>query len=327
MREGEPLGVGGEASDKLSEGEELLVREAHEAFARGGDAEEVREALRRRAGLFFVGPLSDRRRTLENRAAEKSLRFGRSQKTRDVRRAGGLSEDRHALRVAPEGRDVVPHPFEPEDHVAKAVVGVAVFELQEAVDVDAVVDRDEHDSVLGEGRSVKARIVVVAARRSASGDPHHDGRVLGLFGRPEVEDEGVAAADHGGRLAVGLQGDGARLRGVQNARPGLCLQGCKKTSFGNVGILSERNAAKNADAVRFESAKAPERRRDFYGGVRHVGRGGPMNAGSGQGGEGRARTVKEAASGKSLHDGGSPHSVAKARRRYKERFSRLGLRA
>lgn len=151
--------------------------------------------------------------------------------------------------------------------------------------------------------AVKARIVVVAARRAASGDPDHDGRVLRVLGRPEVEHEGVAAADHGGRLAVGLQRDGARLRRVEDAFPGLGLHGREKAAFGHIRILSEGKAPEDADAVLLQAAHASEGRRNLRcRAFRCSARTGVQHAGGRKGGKRRARFHEKVASGDGVHE-------------------------
>ena len=160
-----------------------------------------------------------------------------------------LPEDRHAGGVAAEGGDVVPHPGEPEDHVAHAVVRVAAFELEEAVDVDAVVERHQHDAVPCEGGTVEARIVVVAVGGPTTRNPHHHGTALGAFGRPDVEHQRVAASDHALPVAGGLQGNRTRLRRVAHAFPRGGRHGRQKAAFGRVGILAEGDVPEDDDLV------------------------------------------------------------------------------
>ena len=61
-------------------------------------------------------------RALQDRTVEEPARERRDQERRDVRPSRRLPEDGHLARVAPEGRDVVVHPFERTHQVEGAEV-------------------------------------------------------------------------------------------------------------------------------------------------------------------------------------------------------------
>ncbi len=68
-------------------------------------------------GIAWVGDERERA-ALRDRPAKEAARGRGGEQRGDACRAGRLAGDRHLLRVAPEGRDVVAHPRERRDLIA-----------------------------------------------------------------------------------------------------------------------------------------------------------------------------------------------------------------
>ncbi len=110
-----------------------------------------------------------------------------------------MSEDGYVVRVTAELCDVVPHPVERSDLVQQTIVAaraVARFRAQrfmgeESQRPQAIIHRDEHDPVAGQGRSVEDQVVRLACGVRATVKPDHD-RCIGRVGsRPDVQVQAV----------------------------------------------------------------------------------------------------------------------------------------
>jgi len=86
---------------------------------------------------------------LDDRAMKKALcRFGGKERA-NGRTSGGLSEDRHIVRVAAECLDVLRNPAERRDPVQHAEVRPDVGVGQKSESAQAIVDRDHGDAAAG----------------------------------------------------------------------------------------------------------------------------------------------------------------------------------
>ncbi len=166
---------------------------------------------------------------------EQALRRRHGHQGRDFPRAAGFAEDGYIARVAAEARNVGPHPLQRRhavEHAGVARKGLAAHrgQVQEAEDVQAVVDGHHHNALMRRQRGP-----VVPGRRAAPHDvaaavepDHHRQPGLERWG-PYVQGQTVLALrverlrtpflddDREGRLwadppeAGGLQHAGPRL--------------------------------------------------------------------------------------------------------------------
>jgi hypothetical protein len=111
------------------------------------------------------------RTALQGHAAEQPTCGRHGEQRRRAHRPGGLPEHRDVVRVAPEGRDVVPDPFERGHLVEQPQVRDAVAQREEPLDAQPVVDADEHHAVPSEAASVVED--AAAAVEPAAVHPHH----------------------------------------------------------------------------------------------------------------------------------------------------------
>jgi hypothetical protein len=158
-----------------------------------------------------------------------SLRRGHQRAHRE--RPRRLAEDRHVVRVAPEGRHVVLDPLQRGHHVEQAEVAadVAVFRChagmrQEAEHAQPMVGGDEDDVLLHEVVSVMPRLGCRTGLKPAAVNPdHHGPRRRGGGGRrPDVQVQTIFA----GRPVEddvaedrALHAVGTELGGLAHARP------------------------------------------------------------------------------------------------------------
>ena len=106
--------------------------------------------------------------------AEQPGRAVHRQQRRDRSATRRLTEDRHPVRVAAEGPDVVAHPLERGDLVEQTPVGRSSLDLREALDPDPVVERHHHDAAVpGEPAAVVLGQTGHADHVRAALDPHH----------------------------------------------------------------------------------------------------------------------------------------------------------
>ena len=141
-------------------------------------------------GRIVRGLAANRGAALGDRAMEQPARRRHRHHRRGLTAAAGLAEDRHAIRIAAEALDVVAHPLERRDQVLHADVGCArpflaaqAGKMQEAKEVEAVIDGDDDDILfLREIRAVVEQVVTGAGREAAAVHPHHDRAALGCRG-------------------------------------------------------------------------------------------------------------------------------------------------
>ena len=74
-----------------------------------------------------------------------------------------LAEGRDVVGIASKSRNVGLHPAQPFEDVSISIPAVAALELEKAVHVDAICERNQNDSVSGKVRAVKARVILRAA--------------------------------------------------------------------------------------------------------------------------------------------------------------------
>jgi hypothetical protein len=185
------------------------------------------EILRQQRGRRYVAQAVDRRGTealaerrarplgvrqalhrghaeaLRDRAGKEAARARRRHHVHDPGGAGRLAEDRDAVRVAAERRDVAPDPAERRGHVEQAVVagaGPAGFGGQlrmghEPERPQPVVERDEHDALARQVAPHEDRIAARALLKRATVEPdhHRPARVGGRGRAPYIEIEAVFA--------------------------------------------------------------------------------------------------------------------------------------
>lgn len=141
-------------------------------------------------------------RALDDGAAEQAARGGSGQQGCDGGASAGLAEERHVVRVAAEGRDVLVHPHECGGLVEEAAVGGRPRNVPEPLESDAVVERHHDHPAPGEYLAVVAGIGAVARLPPATVDPHHDrqpvagSRAGDLAGRGFDDDAGDAHGWH-----------------------------------------------------------------------------------------------------------------------------------
>ena len=191
----------------------------------------------------------------------------------DLGAAAGLPVDHDAIGVAAEVGDILAHPLERVDQVRHANVdGVLVGRaadlggVEEAQDVEAVIDGDLHDVVVaGHLRAFMRRELVGGAEgETAAVEVHHHWPGAGERRRPDVElehvlaepavvpilDEGLLDGGPGmeGLRAVGAVGEGGVLvlpgRGRLEREPAIFA----------AGILAVGHALEGEDAASEEAA-------------------------------------------------------------------------
>ena len=64
-----------------------------------------------------------------------------------MRRAGGLPEHGHTIRVSAEGRDIFLHPSQCKNHVTDGEIGRHSGNFHKAVNIDPVIDAYQDDPV------------------------------------------------------------------------------------------------------------------------------------------------------------------------------------
>ena len=141
------------------------------------------------------------RAALRNRPVKQAAGRRHRHERADLPTTAGLPEDRDVAGVATERGDVVAHEFQCRDDIEHANVGggrplaAVLGQVQEAEQVQAVVDRDRHHVVLP--REFPALVDPVAARtaaKAAAVQPHHDRPASrGRIRRPDVHDQAVFA--------------------------------------------------------------------------------------------------------------------------------------
>ena len=97
----------------------------------------------------------------------------------------------------------------------------------------------------------KAGIVLIASNGAAARHPDHDGQIhagLGVFGCPDIEAERTVAANHAA-LGVGLQRNCARESAVERVFKRFDGNRRKEAPFGQIGVLNERDALIELNAV------------------------------------------------------------------------------
>ena len=84
----------------------------------------------------------------------RPLALGMAEQRADLSAAARLAEDRDVARIAAEARGVVAHPFERGDEIEHAdiarlreALAADGRQIEMAEDVEAVIDRDDHDVV------------------------------------------------------------------------------------------------------------------------------------------------------------------------------------
>jgi hypothetical protein len=145
-----------------------------------------------------------------------------------------LAEDRDVARVAAERGDVALHPLEGGRLVGEAIVAVgAVVALvrepvggEEPERAQPVVGADDHHALRRQVVTDVVRLLRRSGGEPATVDPEHDGKVVGVGGRPDVQRQAVVVGVRDRRdrrqRRVGVLGTGgAGHGGVENPAIGL----------------------------------------------------------------------------------------------------------
>ena len=267
----------GGRGDQLLEGQRLQLPEP--GPVEPDLAEHAVGPLRRLArGGHDVG-----RAALEDRAVVETCGRRHAEQGGDLPAAAGLPLDRHSVRVAPEGLDVVANPLEGEDQVELGgvarvrEVGIELAEMEVSERAESMVER-HRDDVLAQRdvASVRALPGAPADGEAAAVDPHHD-RAPGAVqpGCEHVEAQAILAL-YGGSLGshaeearevpphalrrVGegpaLGRDGAPVETVPHAGPG--LRGARRhEATASAGGRSVGNALEGQGAVRLQDPAHP----------------------------------------------------------------------
>jgi len=188
--------------------------------------------------------------TLGDCAVEEASRARHRQQRRNRHPTGGLSKDRYPVRVAPEGFDVVSHPFERRDLIALADIRRGTFEpvrvigeMQIAENPEPIIYGHEHDlSAAGKRCPFIERLTPGPTGKTAAMNPDHDWPAGGGGGGSSASG-GRGSASSGGGSAGGGRGINVQGETVPDTRPGFRRARCRKTriSYGRRGI---RYAAK-----------------------------------------------------------------------------------
>ena len=156
---------------------------------------------------------------------EQAARQRRGEVDHDRAAAGRLSEDRHRLRIAAEGRDIALDPLQRGALVHVAIVAVQLLRRlgeqrrmrEEAEPAHPVVHADDDDTLRRERVGRIKRGLTVHER--AAVNPHHHRQRAGRGGRtPDIERQAVLRL----RYIVRLHALRAELGGVAHALPVLC---------------------------------------------------------------------------------------------------------
>ena len=158
-------------------------------------------------------------RTFGDRTREQPAGGGNCQQGGNRVGARALAEDRHPVRVAAEGADVVAHPLQREHEVAQEQIAFdRVIRRRQPRQIEAterpepVVRRHEHAAAAGQRRAVVQRCRRAAQHVSAAVDEkHHRQRLGGWAGRCNDVD-GQAVLAHRLVLVDPDQGVAAALR-------------------------------------------------------------------------------------------------------------------
>ena len=152
-------------------------------------------------GLLGTGRIAAAAR-LRRRAMDQSLRRRHPEQRRHLRASARLTVDHHAVRVAPEVRDVVPNPPKRRHQVGHADVdriGVGwpaeLGEVEKPEDIETMVDGHGDDVVMPRHlRAVlRGEFVGRAEREAAAVDVEHHRAPAGQARRPDVHLEHVLA--------------------------------------------------------------------------------------------------------------------------------------
>ena len=175
------------------------------------------------AGISGDAGRAERSAALRDGAVEQALRLRRRAQHADGDAAGRFAEDRHLVRIAAEGRDVLLHPLQAGDQVLQAIVarnvmrrlGAQLRVRQETERSDAVGDADQDHAFPGQMLTVVDRGRGGAEGEPAAIDPDQHGHAVGggLRGRPYVQIQAILAHARPGARPLD------RIRGELGGRP------------------------------------------------------------------------------------------------------------
>src|SRR5947209_333615 len=94
------------------------------------------------------------RPTLRYNSAEQAIGARHRQERGDAKGASRLAEDSYVTRIAAEGCDVLLHPRERCNLVEQTEIGNTIFQIEEAVRSEAIVDRDTYNSIASEATTI-----------------------------------------------------------------------------------------------------------------------------------------------------------------------------
>src|SRR5256885_7028219 len=107
-----------------------------------------------------------RRPTLGDGSAKQPLGTGHGQQRADAHSTSRLAEDGDVAGITAEGGDILLYPRQGGDLVEQAEVGVALAQIEEAINTDTVIDGHAYDTVAGETTAV------IPGRRTRSNLKH-----------------------------------------------------------------------------------------------------------------------------------------------------------
>jgi hypothetical protein len=116
------------------------------------------------------------RNALRDGSAEQPGRPRHGQQRGDRTSTRRFAEDRHPVRIAAEGPDVLAHPVQRGDLVEQAPVGRGTVDLRETLYPQTIVERDHDDAAGGQPAAVELLKAGRADHIGAAGDPHQHGK-------------------------------------------------------------------------------------------------------------------------------------------------------
>ena len=197
--------------DELLGGQGAQLGSAAHAEARHGLAPGFQRLVHQTEGMLRFGGGGGG--ALGNGAAEEALRLRGGAQSRHAHRARRLAGDGHVVRVAAEGRDVVPHPLKRLDLIHEAIVaGAAVGILtgkllggEETEHTQAVAEVHHQHAFAGKSLAAVVGVPGLTGLERAAVDIDQNGQLLRFSGGPpEVEIQRVLA--HGVAEMI-VQGD------------------------------------------------------------------------------------------------------------------------
>ena len=165
-----------------------------QGFQRGGGD-------RRRA---FRGAVADGGATLDDGAVKQALRHRHGEQGADLGAAAGFAENGDAGRIAAEGRDIGLHPLQGGHQIQQpGIAGLGEIrpanggQVQEAENIQSMVDVDHHDIALSQPRWAYVVGIAGAGGKGTAMQPHHYRPLAVLAWRGDGDRQAVLALRRG----------------------------------------------------------------------------------------------------------------------------------